>query len=125
MLFDTDMNTFVRDHPNLFAETHPPVPILKTFDYHHDNDHHHDHDHGDRDLNININVGPQPSEDTEVEEKRVSSALVGGVAFACAFAVFMLMSLVLVCVNQSHKQAMTAITIANHRYDLYRLTAVF
>ena len=105
------MNVFVRDHPDSFAKPHPPIPILKSYDHHHDHDEH--------DINININVGPQPSEDTtteeEEEEKNVSSAIVGGVAFACAFAVFMLMSLVMVCINQSHKQAMTAITIANHR----------
>ena len=103
------MNVFVRDHPDSFAKPHPPIPILKSYDHHHDYDEH--------DINININVGPQPSEDTttEEEEKNVSSAIVGGVAFACAFAVFMLMSLVMVCINQSHKQAMTAITIANHR----------
>ena len=98
------MNTFVLEHAGAFAAPSLAEPVLKTSrDHHHDDDHH--------EINININR-PQPSDE---DTKDVSAALVGGVAFACAVGVFMLMSVVIVCINQSHKQAMTAIAIANHR----------
>ena len=116
----TDMNNYVRDHPEAFAEPHPAMPVLKSSDHHNHHDdshHHHGENHNDFDFNLNVNVGPHPGEEDEEEKNTVSSAVVGGVAFAIAFAVFTLMSLIIVCINQSHKQAMTAITLANHRLE--------
>ena len=105
------MSSYQREHPEAFVPPYPAESVVRE-SYDHDHDHHHDDDnHFETNVEININK-PQPEEDNT---ESVSPSLVGGVAFACAIVVFVLMSVLILCINQSHKQAMTAIAIANHK----------
>ena len=114
------MAAFREQHASAFEKPHPAEPVIKSrnfHNHHHENNHEEHHDH---DINIDINLHPRPESEDDIKQDEdnkttFTPAFVGGIAFTCAFAVFMLMSIAIVCINQSHKQAMTAISLANLR----------
>ncbi|CAK8678189.1 unnamed protein product [Clavelina lepadiformis] len=101
-----DMNAYAREHARAFANQEPApfaaAPLIKESDERLTEEH----------KDVNINITPCEQQQGKEEVSTMSTSTVIGITLGCSFAVFVLMSLLILCINQSNKQALMAIAMA-------------
>ncbi|XP_078488569.1 meprin A subunit alpha-like [Ciona intestinalis] len=96
-----DMNGYQREHASRFAEPAPSVPIMRSS---YDNSDHED-DHEDEHHEISGPIIPCK----EDEQDGIPKATVAGIALGSSILVFIMMTILLMCTTNSHKQALAIV----------------
>nr|XP_002128075.1 meprin A subunit alpha-like [Ciona intestinalis] len=103
-----DMNNFQRDHASRFAEPAPSVPIMRSSYDNSDHEDNHEDDHeNDHENEHEINGPIIPCKNDE--QDGIPKATVAGIALGSSILVFIIMTVLLMCTTNSHKQALAIV----------------